>query len=208
MKILAIGAHFDDVELGCGGALLKWKSEGHHVAIYVATKSGYESESGNVIRSNSDALREGKESALKIGAELFEGNFPTFHIEANEGLHKSLLNVLDHCSPDLLLVHWNGDVHHDHRVLADATLHVSKRVRKIIFYRSNWYQSAQNFTANYFVDITAYLDQKVELIKIHQSEFKRTFGKWERYIKSQAEYYGFIAGCSYAEGFHVLRWLE
>lgn len=41
MNILAIGAHFDDVELGCGGALAKHTSSGDQVTVYVATKSGY-----------------------------------------------------------------------------------------------------------------------------------------------------------------------
>ena len=41
MNILAIGAHFDDVELGCGGALVKHTEEGDDVYVYVPTVSGF-----------------------------------------------------------------------------------------------------------------------------------------------------------------------
>ena len=41
MKILAIGAHSDDVEIGCGGTLLKWKDQGHDIVILTITDSEY-----------------------------------------------------------------------------------------------------------------------------------------------------------------------
>ena len=58
MKVLAIGAHFDDVELGCGGPL-KHQENGDEIHILVVTHSGYENKSCSFIRSREEARTEG-----------------------------------------------------------------------------------------------------------------------------------------------------
>ena len=60
MNVLAIGAHFDDVELGCGGTLAKHKAKGDSVFVYIATESGYRAADNTVIRDNDVARREGE----------------------------------------------------------------------------------------------------------------------------------------------------
>ena len=58
MKILAIGAHFDDVEIGCGGTLLKWKDEGHDIVIMTITDSEYTLPSNGFSRTSQIAKTE------------------------------------------------------------------------------------------------------------------------------------------------------
>jgi len=62
MNILAIGAHFDDVELGCGGALARHVDEGDSVFAYVATVSGYTNINNQIVRTKEDASLEGKQA--------------------------------------------------------------------------------------------------------------------------------------------------
>ena len=50
MNILAIGAHFDDVELGCGGALARHAVQGDNVYVYVATVSGFSNHQKEIVR--------------------------------------------------------------------------------------------------------------------------------------------------------------
>lgn len=69
MNILAIGAHFDDVELGCGGALAKHTSSGDQVTVYVATKSGYANEFSAQLGSSADAAAEGKKAMGILGVQ-------------------------------------------------------------------------------------------------------------------------------------------
>ena len=59
MNILAIGAHFDDIELGCGGSLAKHLANGDKVFAYVATYSGYKNMYDEVVRPNDVAQAEG-----------------------------------------------------------------------------------------------------------------------------------------------------
>ena len=56
MNILAIGAHFDDVELGCGGTLARHVQQGDHVFVFVATISGFSNQDQEEVRSSQMAL--------------------------------------------------------------------------------------------------------------------------------------------------------
>ena len=65
MKILAIGAHLDDIELACGGTIAKAIKAGNQVKVIVMSKSGYTNFDGKQMRENDVAIQEGT-NALKI----------------------------------------------------------------------------------------------------------------------------------------------
>ena len=207
MKILAIGAHFDDVELGCGGSLMAWREQGHKITIFVASRSGYRDPQGTVVRPDDTARSEGIASAKYIGAELIEGNFPTFELEFAEPLNCKLMDVLHKVQPDTVLTHWSGDVHHDHRAVALASLHCCRHIPRLLTYCSNYYESNMCFDPRFFVDISGTINDKITLIEIYRSENIRTAGGWVDYVRSQAGLMGAKAGVQYAEGFEVVKWL-
>ncbi len=207
-RVLAIGAHFDDVELGCGGALLAWRERGDAIALFVATSSGYRDPAGNSIRTNDEARSEGVAAAALLGAELFEGGLPTFEVMSDERLHAPLIAALAQYQPDVVLTHWVGDPHHDHRQVALATLHGARRIPRLLAYRSNWEPAAQSFDPRFFVDIEATLERKLELVRMHASEFGRTGGRWEAQVRASAGEAGARAGCTAAEAFEVIRWRD
>lgn len=207
MNILAIGAHFDDVELGCGGSLLAWKGQGHAITIFVVSRSGYRDPQGTVIRSDATARAEGIAAADYIGAKLIEGDIPTFELEFAEPLNKKLMDVLHSVQPDMVLTHWSGDVHHDHQALALASLHCCRHIPRLLMYCVNWYESDQRFDPRFFVDISATLEKKTELIEMYRSENGRTGGLWLDYVRASARMTGLRAGVQYAEGFEVVKWL-
>ncbi len=208
MRILAIGAHFDDIEIGCGGSLLRWKEEGHEILFYVATKSGYQNEEGVAIRTETEAGNEGKKAADFCGADLICGDHKTFQIQMGEALNQEILKIISKFGPDLILTHWENDSHLDHFNLAKSTIHCSRHVRKVLTYRSNWYASSGTFSPLYHVDISAYLEKKLELVHLFDSEMQRVKGIWAERIRSTASYWGASAGCKYAEAFGIIRWTE
>ena len=82
MNILAIGAHFDDVELGCAGALAVHVEKGDQVYVYVPTVSGFVNQYSEVVRNNEVAQEEAKAAMEILGvAELICGEFKTLEIE-------------------------------------------------------------------------------------------------------------------------------
>ena len=112
MKVLALGAHFDDIELGCGGSLIKHVKNKDKVYMFVLTDSGYEQYDGKVERTREVALREGQEAASLLGVErLLCGGFKTKELECSVPLIEKINRVIDEMEIDLIYTHWAHDVH-------------------------------------------------------------------------------------------------
>lgn len=209
MNILAIGAHFDDVEMGCGGALARHSSQGDIVNVYVASTSGYSNQLKEVIRSNRVAVAESKKAMKELGVDkLFCGRFSTFDVEFNDKLNVDILKIVYDRKIDRVYTHWMGDVHHDHQAVARASLHSCRHVPCLLAYRSNWYQSQADFQGRYYIDISEYWNAKEMAIRAYVTEVKRTKAEWIRYFRNEAELNGQKIGVKYAECFEVVKWLE
>ena len=209
MNVLAIGAHFDDVELGCGGALAKHVLEGDSVYVYVATVSGFADHSKHAIRSDDVALREGKAAMGVLGAkDLIGGAFQTLAVEFVDALNVDIIRIVEERNIDLVYTHWVGDIHHDHQAVAKATLHSCRHVPRLLMYRSNWYHSAQDFHGTFYVDISRTWETKERAIRAHESEMKRTGNKWIGFFQNEAENAGQKIGVPKAEVFEVVKYLQ
>lgn len=209
MNILAIGAHFDDVELGCGGSLAKHVANEDSVYVYVATLSGFSNHDKQTVRSNATASREAAEAMKVIGiTELICGQFKTCELEFIDELNVEILRIVENKNIDLVYGHWIGDIHHDHSALAKASLHGCRHVPRYLMYRSNWYHTSTDFHGNFYVDISDYWDVKQKSIEAHESEMERTGNKWISFFKNEAENAGQRIGVDKAEVFEVVKWLE
>ena len=96
MNILAIGAHFDDIELGCGGTLAKHIKNGDKVYVFVATRSGFSDHRGKLVRSNEVAMKEGKNAMQKLGIKnLIQGNLHLIeNIKIFTDMNKQIFNQI------------------------------------------------------------------------------------------------------------------
>lgn len=209
MNILAIGAHFDDVELGCGGALARHAQNGDYIYVYVATVSGFSNQYNETVRSSETALEEARAAMRILGVrDLICGNFKTLSVEFVDELNIEILTIVEQKSIDLVYAHWVGDIHHDHQAVAKASLHSCRHVPRLLMYRSNWYHSTMEFRGNFYIDITSQWDTKEQAIRSHVSEMDRTGSKWIGFFKNEAENAGQRIGVRYAEIFEVVKWLE
>lgn len=209
MKVLAIGAHFDDVELGCGGALAKHVAAGDEVYVYVATVSGFTNQYNQTVRSSDIALAEAQAAMKILGVrEMICGAFKTLQIEFVDDLNIDILKIIEGKAIDLVYTHWTGDIHHDHQAVSRASLHSCRHVPRMLMYRSNWYHSTFDFRGNFYVDITDYWTAKESAIRAHVSENTRTNEKWVSFFHNEAENAGQRIGVRMAEVFEVVKWLE
>jgi len=209
VNVLAIGAHFDDVELGCGGALARHTKNGDDVYVFVATVSGFTNQCNQIVRSNETALVEGQNAMKILGVkELLYGNFKTLEIEFTDTLNIEILKIVQDKKIDLVYAHWAGDIHHDHQATAKASLHSCRHVPRMLMYRSNWYHSTIEFRGNFYVDITEYWWVKEQAIRAHVTEMDRTGEKWISFFNNEAENAGQRIGVKYAEVFELVKWLE
>ena len=208
MNVLAIGAHFDDVELGCGGALAKHAANGDNVYAYVATKSGFTNYKDIEVRSDYIATLEGENAMKVLGVKLMKGSFNTLEIEFTDELNLEILEIVESKNIDTVYSHWMGDVHHDHQAVARASLHSCRHVPRQVMYRSNWYHSNIDFKANFYVDISEFWELKKRSIEAHESEMQRTGSKWIEFFDNEAKNAGQRIGVEKAEVFEIVKWLN
>lgn len=209
MNVLAIGAHFDDVELGCGGALAKHAQKKDNVYVYVATRSGFSNYKNQKIRSNEIALTEAKAAMQILGIkELLCGHFQTLAIEFVDNLNVEILKIVEEKKIDLVYSHWVGDIHHDHQAVAKASLHSCRHVQRLLTYRSNWYHSTMDFRGNFYVDISETWAKKFGAIMAHESEIERTGKRWIDFFYNEAQNAGQRIGVSLAEVYEVIKWID
>src|SRR5512145_1609992 len=108
MNVLAIGAHPDDIEYGCGGMLAKYAQRGHGVYLWIASDGALGGE--GAIRK-----QEQEESARIIGVrEVFWGDYPDTEIPLNRELIAGIEAVIRRIEPRMIFVHYPDDTHQDH----------------------------------------------------------------------------------------------
>ena len=138
MKYLFIGAHADDIEIGCGGTLLK-AYEKNQIYNYIATNSEYSDEYGKMIRTADDAKKDILRCYRGKKIKNIIGNSKVFYLNNNEKLRSELVRLRKKVMPAVVFIPWIYDPHPDHKNLAEAALTVFRDIENIIMYRSNWY---------------------------------------------------------------------
>lgn len=207
MNVLAVGAHYDDIELGCSGTLIKHAQAGDKVTVLVVTDSSYMNPDGEVVRDRAIAAKEGKKAAEIMGVDLICLNYPTFEVPFDEGLTKQIQKIVDERAIDTIYGHWDGDLHRDHSQTAKCTLMAGRHVPRFLMYRSNYYETGASFGGTFYSDITEQLERKMEAIKAHESELSRIDYTWLDFFDKQNANHGLIIGVKYAECFKVVRYL-
>jgi len=207
MNVLGIGAHFDDLELGCSGTLIKHIQRGDKVTMLVITDSAYNTPEGEVVRPQDVASLEGLKAAKLIGAELICLGINTFMVTHDETLTKQINHLVEKLDVDIIYSHWTGDIHRDHQFTARCAMMAGRHVNKFLMYRSNYYDSDQPFRGNFYSDISDVFEQKLEVIKAHVSELERVRYQWIDFFSNQNANDGQKIHSRYAECFEVVRYL-
>ena len=199
MNILAIGAHPDDIEFGCGGALVKYSDRGHRLSLLVMTGGGLGGD-------ESVRTEEQKASSAVLGvAEMFWGGYQDTLIQVDKDVISNIENVISNVAPDLIFCHYPDDTHQDHRHLSQAVISATRYVRNVLFYEG---PTTQNFNPQIFVDISTTLDRKVEALEAHSSQVNKTNIKGLTIVelaRSTANFRGTQGRVKYAEAFASLR---
>jgi LmbE family N-acetylglucosaminyl deacetylase len=202
MNILAIGAHPDDIEFGCGGALIKFVEKGHTVFLMVLT-------SGSVGGNPENRKKEQEDSAKFIKAkQVFWGNFEDTELPINKDLISSIEHVIDKTKPHMVFLNYFDDTHQDHRITAQASISATRYIKEVLYYEV---PTSKNFEPDIFVDVGDVLDKKLELLKLHASQVDKTRVENLTILESAqscANFRGYQGRVKYAEGFKALRILK
>lgn len=215
MTVLIIGPHPDDELLGAGGALLRWLAEGVPIAWCLVTALQGSPEDMDRQRSQVDRVR----NALGIPPNLHSWlKYPTAALDriGTQELVESIHAVIEKVKPTVLLVPHSGDVHSDHRIVAEAAVSASKwfrqpSIRQVLAYETlseteqgtDWRTS---FVPNVYVDISPWLRRKIEVLSIYEQELDVfPFPRSQTAVECLARVRGAAAGFDAAEAFMLLR---
>jgi len=166
VNILAIGAHPDDIELGCGGTLLKASRQGHNIFMYTLTRGG---SAGQVIRRSNELVN----SAKLIGATiLWIDDYEDTNVYPSTKLINSIEFFIKKSKADIIYTHTSQDNHHDHRSIAEATKEAGRFTPNIFAYEN---PSTRHFSPSMFYDISDVIEEKINLIKLHGSQESKVF---------------------------------
>lgn len=224
LDILAIGVHPDDVELGCSGSLLAAISQGKKVGILDLTKG----ELGT--RGTPEGrLQEAQSAAQILGVECRENVGMADGFFKNDEEHQKLLiSYIRKFRPDLVLANAIDDRHPDHgraaQLINDACFYAG--LRKVITVSEDgmeqeaWrpknvfhYIQDRYIKPAFIVDISAFMDKKIEAIRAFKSQFfVPTYNSNEpqsyistpeflEFIEARAKELGHAIGVKYGEGF-------
>lgn len=208
MNILAIGAHSDDVEIGCGGTLLKHAAAGDKVSILTITNSEYTLPDNSFCRRAHIAKSEAEEAAKLIGADFICLNKPSLHLLHSEEFAYEFDAVINDVKPDLVLTHWGGDFHSDHAAVYLSSIRAARHIGTVLLYRSNWYSTESEFKGNYYVNISSFLEKKLEVISVYKSVLEPVNYSWIKFIRKQNQYEGMKIGVEAAECFSCIKFVE
>ena len=186
VKLLCLGAHADDIEIGCGGTILRLAAEMPDLVVrWIVFSGGGPRE----VEARSSAVAVKQIEVLQFG----DGYFP-FQGAAIKDRFEVIKCEFD---PSLVLTHWQGDAHQDHRLVAELT-HNTFRDHLVLEYEIPKYDGDLG-NPNLFVPLTqALFRRKVETIGHHFSSQRRRSWFSDKTFLAMARLRGI--GCNSPEG--------
>jgi len=187
--VAVIAAHPDDEVLGCGGTIARLAREGRSVhVLLLADGVSSRTESPEKIDTNCLEVRNNaaKRSGKILGCASIEQLF--FPDNRMDSLHlldivKEIEKFINKHQPSVVITHHGGDVNVDHRIVHEAVIVACRpqpgfSVRELLFFEvpssTEWRppSSCQMFNPNWFVDISATLDLKLQALQEYQDELR------------------------------------
>jgi len=213
-RVLVIAVHPDDETLGAGGTLLKHQAKGDEIHWLICT---------DIESSHSYAQQREKEIEKVEKLYNFNSttklNLKTMQVDeySMSELIGKISEVITTIEPSIIYLPFHGDVHSDHRKIFEAAYSCTKSFRypfiKKIYMMETLSETefapttpGNSFKPNVFVDISQYLERKLTIMQVFESEIaEHPFPRSLQNIKALATLRGATAGYKYAESFMLLK---
>jgi LmbE family N-acetylglucosaminyl deacetylase len=226
VRVLAVGAHPDDLEILCGGTLARYVREGHEVVMCHATKGDRGSYQHTMEEIGRIRGEEARRAAEICGAEYVSLGLSDTEVNANDPAQKRLVvDLVRDARPDVIVTHSRGDYMGDHeevsRLVFECSFHASVPLLETgkpahavvppIYFMET--VGGLGFAPTEFVDVTGTIDVKVAMLEAHDSQLT-----WLRdhdgvdiveNMRVATAFRGLQCGVRYAEGFTPCQtWLR
>ena len=218
-SVLVIAAHPDDEVLGCGGTLSRHELEGDTVNLLflsdgVSSRIG--TEQYEIKKRSTAALNSSK--ILKITGEITFLDFPDNRLDGVLLLDivKAIEIIVSRLNPTIVYTHHASDLNIDHKVTHAAVMTACRPlpeqcVKEVYAFEvlssTEWGTTCHSpFIPNHFVDISKFLNQKIEALKEYADEIRfPPHSRNLKHVRLLAEHRGNCVGVEAAEAFMVLR---
>ena len=169
MKIVSIGAHPDDIEIGSGATLAKHHQMDDEVHVILCTFGG-------VVGEPAERRLEAETATRILGVDRIHYlDYPVSKLnKPSREFEKNIKSVIDEIMPDRIYVHSPHDYHQVHVSVSKSVCSAAKDVPQVMLYETIS-STTSDFKPNAFVDITNYIDPKINSIKAHQSQSNRFY---------------------------------
>jgi bacillithiol biosynthesis deacetylase BshB1 len=217
VDVLAIAAHRDDVELSCGGTLIKAVKQGHRTGVIDLT-AGEAGTRGSVAIRAEETERASRIMGLSVRENL---GWPDAGVENTVRTREELAKIIRRLRPTIVIAPAQRGRHPDHRITAelvrdacfiaglqkiapDVPKHRPRKILHAVAYRED------HERPTFIVDITDEFEQKLEAVKCHASQLDGITQAGECYpnteplydlIRHQAAHYGSLIRTRYGEPF-------
>ncbi len=203
-----MGAHPDDVEIGCAGTILKRKTidEAHYAVFTLCSQH-----SG--LNFTADELKKELMKATKLMGfqkdRVHIWDFENTRLWKFAGeIREKLEELNERIQPARVYVHTIKDSHQDHQTVAWAALRAF-RLKEVRFYEitARAPNMLYNFKPNVYIDISQQFKQKIQVLKCYKSQYSRPFFTHKAWMKT-AKFRGLTCGVDVAEAFELVWKLE
>ena len=217
-RVLVISPHPDDETLGAGGTILKHKKRGDEIfwlnITGIHTEQGYTED--DIIYRNEVIKKVAQTYRFN---DFFDLNLPTTQLDKIPiaQLIEKISEVLKKIKPSILYLPFKDDVHSDHQIVFKACWAATKTFRypfieKVlmmeIISETDFAPPLQTsiFVPNVFVDITEFMEKKLEILKLYDRELGvHPFPRNLENVKALAMYRGSLCNANFAESFMLLK---
>ena len=219
MSVLVISPHPDDETLGAGGTMLRYKDEGKKVYWLNITNMsqtyGYSEERKDKRIKQIEQVKKMYNVDGYYDLQLEPTALDKY--DKSEVVSK-ISKVVNKTQAETIILPYYGDVHSDHQIAFDAIYSCTKVfrypfVKRIlcmeILSETDFAMSDNGFVPNYFIDVEKYMDKKLEIMKIYESEVgTHPFPRSIETLKAQAMFRGASCGRKYAEAYRMIKQIE
>ena len=198
-NILIIGAHPDDIEIGCTGTILKLKKCGKKVYCLIMTNGG-----NWLKKTYEDRLEEQESSLKKLNVDdVIYGPCHDGKIKHSSELIDLISNVINKYRIDTVISHYKSDSHQDHIATSLLAKSASMNCINLLYYES---LTSLEFKPNYFVDVTNYEKEKKNILSCFISQNEKYNARNQsllEFVEAKDKINGIKIRKKYAEGFIV-----
>jgi LmbE family N-acetylglucosaminyl deacetylase/CheY-like chemotaxis protein len=195
-SVLAIGAHPDDVEVGCGGILLGHVALGHEVSVLTLT-------GGQVGGTPAERTREMDRAAELMSARLFHGNVAESSVAEGGATITEIERVIEEVQPDTVYTHSDHDFNQDHRNVHQATLAATLQIPRVFCYQGS--SSTVDFHPTRFIAVDEFMDRKLAVIRAYTSQVRQRRYLDAELLRATSRYWSRYGQSRFVEPLEVVR---